>query len=48
MTPCKTGHWKNIIKPKGAVRVGIHRLYTMAKGYSKYDVPEKLRLIHHY
>ena len=46
--PCKTRRWKNIIKPEGAVRVGIHGLYTMAEGYSKYDVPEELGLMHHY
>ena len=29
------------------MRVGIYGMY-MPKGYSKYDVPEELGLMHHY
>ena len=37
-----------MVKTDGAVRIGIHTLYKMAKGYHIYPVPVTVGFMHHY
>ena len=46
--PVKRGPHKNMVKTDGAVRIGIHTLYKMAKGYHIYPVPVTVGFMHHY
>ena len=46
--PPKTIRYKNIIRMEAAVRIGIHNVYHMKKGYKMYQVPEHIGLMHHY
>ncbi|XP_019849815.1 PREDICTED: beta-1,4-galactosyltransferase galt-1-like [Amphimedon queenslandica] len=46
--PPETKRYKNIIRMEAAVRIGIHHVYHMKKGYKRYQVPEHIGLMHHY
>ena len=46
--PPETIRYKNIIRMEAAVRIGIHHVYHMKKGYKRYQVPEHIGLMHHY
>ncbi|XP_019849480.1 PREDICTED: glycosyltransferase family 92 protein RCOM_0530710-like [Amphimedon queenslandica] len=46
--PPETIRYKNIIRMEAAVRIGIHHIYQMKKGYKMYQVPEHVGLMHHY
>lgn len=43
-----TIRYKNIVKVRTAVRVGIHHVFQMKEGETVYQVPEEIGLMHHY
>ena len=43
-----TGRFKNIVKTSGAIRVGIHNVYSVKRGQKLLQVNETFGLMHHY